>query len=146
MAVATVGAVFRGRGRHDAVEHGRGAGDLGGNVAAEIAVSNLGQARKHSVHGAAVRWEIVASEHREGRHARGAAAGKRLEKKARSGARLVRRLDGVADIGMRLIEPAGRRIVAIALFRHRERDDAHVRIAHRAQQLLGIFRRHQHLA
>ena len=67
-------AVLVGRRRRDAVDHGGGAGDLARDEGAEIRVAQLREAVDDPLGDAAVRREIVAGEHREGRDARRAAA------------------------------------------------------------------------
>ena len=71
---------------------------------------------------------------REGRRAGRAAALQRLDDQARRGARGLAVGEVVHDVGMRLVQRAGRRVVAIALLGDRQRHDPHARVGHGREQ------------
>ena len=52
----------------------------------------------------------------------------------------------VHDVGMRLVQRAGRRVVAIALLGDGQRHDSYARVAHGCEDALDVHGRDQHLA
>ena len=123
------GAVLVGRRGRDAVDHRGGKRDLVADVAGKRAIAQRGEARRRCRDGAAVVRKVVAAQHGEGVHLRLAPPPQRLDQEARRGARPRRIGQVVHDVGMRLVERGGRRIVAVALLGDGQRDDLHRRIA-----------------
>ena len=86
-----------------------------------------GEAVEQSLHQAAIGGEVVAGNDREGADIGGAAAGERLYDQTRNRTRRARRFEVAADVGMRLVQSAGRGVVAIALLGDGERHDPDTR-------------------
>jgi hypothetical protein len=138
--------VFVGGRRHDAVDCRRGAGHLRFHEGAEIAVGKRGEAADDALQDAAVRGEVVAGQQRERRRAGRAPAPQGGDDQARRGARGLAVGEVMHDVGMRLVQRAGRRVVAIALFGDGQRHDPYARVAHGCEDALDIRGRNQHLA
>ena len=90
--------------------------------------------------------QIVAAEHGKRPGTVGAPAFQRRHDQADGRAWRGRVAEVVADVGVRLIEPAGRRILAIALLGDREADDAAGRLRHRGQHRRRTLGRDQQRA
>jgi hypothetical protein len=94
----------------------------------------------------AVGRKVVAAQDRERRDAVLAPAAERLDEKPRSAAWARGGREVGNDIRVILFQSPGRRVVAVALFRDREADDAHRRIAHGADEGIRVFGRNQEVA
>ena len=138
------GAVGVGGRRHDAVDHGRGEAHFAGDPFAEVGIDQFGETGDQTAQGVAVGRQVVAGEHGEGRRALGATARETCDQRADRGLRSGERREVVADVGIVLAQPPGRRIVAVALLGDGERDDAHPRVGEPGDQRRRILRCDDH--
>ena len=114
--------------RNDPIDHRAGKRDVRADPVGERRIHRLRERRDEAFDGAAVARQIVAANDVD-RSARATAA--RIEtgdEHADRGDRRARMREVVRDLGMRTIEPSGRRVVTVTLLGHGERHDAHVRI------------------
>ena len=126
--------VVVGRRRNDAVDHGRRAGDRVGEPSPEFDVAQLGHPLQDAARGRAVARQIVAAQDREWCDAGGAPSPQRLDDEAGGAPRRFRPREIVHDVRVGFDQLTARRIVAVALLRHRQADDLHGGIAHRREQ------------
>ncbi len=107
-------------------DHGGWASDLG-DESGQPRIPELGKTADTLQH-MAVRRKIVAGQKRVRSHARRPPAGQSLDDEADGRSRVFRILQIVDYIGMIVIQHTGRRIVAVPLFGHRQRDNAGRRV------------------
>ena len=140
-----LGAVGLAGRRRDAIDHGRGKGDLALEECRKFGIDKRGEAHDRGAGLRPVVSEIVAAHHREGCEARGAPPSQRLDDQR---GRAARRL-WVGEIGggerMALVEPSRRGVEPIALFRDREADDAGFRPRQRGEHGRQIPARRRHI-
>ena len=133
-----------GRGGGYPVDHGGGKAPLRRDPLRQRGVDPAGKVQHYPAHQRAVVRKVVAGQHRERRQPRIApplqgthdVAGGRARQVVRQIMRNVRVID---------VQVARRRIVAIALLGHGQRDDLHPRIGHGREHRRRVFRRHQHV-
>ena len=132
------GARRLGRGGRDAVNHGRGEGDLGGDPVRERRIKAAGEVDHRAAQQHAVVRQVVAAEHGEGRQTRRAAPVQRLGQQAKHALRRVRR--GQIGCHRRVLRVAALRgpVEAVGLFGDRQRDDPRRPGGHRGEHRLGV--------
>jgi hypothetical protein len=134
----TIGlAVGVGGGGDDAIDHGRGEGDIVLDPGGEGRRAQRRELAHDAADGLAIRGEVVAAHHGEGRDASSVAKLERPHQQARRADRGFRVGKVVRDIGVAGIEAARRGVVAITLLGDGQRDDADGRIGHGGDQLVA---------
>ncbi|CAB3703891.1 hypothetical protein LMG26845_05391 [Achromobacter insuavis] len=137
------GAVLVGGARHDAVHHrareGAGLADPFGQPRVHL----RGERQHQAAQQMAVTGQVVQRQQRHRPQARRAAALQPPDQESDGAARRQRLPQVVHDVGMRQVQRAAGRIVAIAFLGHGQADDARVRTGDARQHRLRILRRHQ---
>ena len=114
-------AVGLGGRRHDAVHHGRRKGHVALDPPREVLIDPPGEFPHQGAHHHAVVRQVVAAHHGQ-RRAMAPARLQTAQQHAGRARRRIRMRKVVHDVRMGDIEPARCRIMAVTLFRHRERD------------------------
>ena len=120
--------------RNDAVDHGRGEGDVRPHVLAQLGRVQFGQTADDARHRLAVGRKIDAAHHRERRRAVLPAPLDRRHDEARRADRALGLCEVVDDIRVPLVQQPGSGVVAIALFRARQRHAPGRRVRHEVEQ------------
>jgi hypothetical protein len=108
-------------------------------VVAELRRAQFGKAADDARRRHPIGRQIIAAHHGKGRHALQPAALERQSEDAGGADRRVAVGEVVDDIGMFFVEPAGRRVVAIALLGDGQGDDTDLRRHHQPEQPLALL-------
>ena len=131
-----------GRG-HDPVNHGRGKCHLLRDGVGQGRIAQLRKTAQHFGDRMAIGGQIVAGQHGKRLQALGIAMAQPRHQKADGRTRRLGMGQIMDNIGMRLVQFTGGRIMAIALFRHGQRDDFDILMRHGGNEGLRIFGGHK---